>query len=320
MCLPGSAKRMRVAFVGLAHSHPYADAGNLLALGGEVAGVHDVDAAAAADFADRFGGRPASSIAALLRVRPDVVIATPHPHQVLTVASALRDAGTLAFFNKTVAATDAAIKGWERSIAGAEHRIGTCSVLRFAPALEEFADTLAGSEVLAVRVTAQHDAAGFRTVGRRWQDDPGSGGGTAVTVGVHAWELIDKVLPGAWIVDGTGWTSTKEDQRTLSEDVAGVGVRMRTLPGRSVPVHALISGLPGNDAYALEVLTDRGYHNLSLDITTANTALGFRGLIQRLETEVPLGRVPAPWTESHIRVRNTVRAAAIARSDLSSKR
>lgn len=304
---------MRVAFAGLAHSHPYADAGNLLALGGEVVGAHDWDQSAAADFAERFGGQQASSLPALLHSSPDVVIATPHPSQLLQVASAIREAGTLAFFNKTVAASTAAVESWERAIAGAEHRIGTCSVLRFAPALDAFAATFTDTEVRAIRVLAQHDASGFRTAARRWQDDPGVGGGTAVTVGVHAWEMVDRILPGAWIDDGIGWTRKAKDPGAFSEDAAALRVRMRTPAGRSVPVHAVISGLPDGDAYKIDVLTDGGWHHLSLDGANPNEALGFEGLIRRLNADVPHGSVPEPWIDSHTRVRNTIRSAAIAR-------
>lgn len=68
---------MRVAFVGLAHSHPYADAANLTDRGAEIVGAQDTDAAAATAFVARFGGTAVATVEDVHTLAPDLVIATP---------------------------------------------------------------------------------------------------------------------------------------------------------------------------------------------------------------------------------------------------
>lgn len=151
---------------------------------------------------------------------------------------------------------------------------------------------------------------------RGWQDDPERGGGTLVTVGVHAWEMVDVLLPGAALVAGSGWTRTRAGSETASEDAAGVDGHLR-LPDaeREVPVQVLVTGTPGPDAYAVDVVTAAGIRSLSLDVDDANEALGFRGLIRALLDAAPRGVAVAPWAEARVVVENTVLAAGIARGD-----
>ena len=80
---------LRVAFAGLAHSHPAADAANVTVSGGRVVAVFDEDARAAADFAERFGGVATLSLGALAAESPDLIIATPRPDEAARVVRAL---------------------------------------------------------------------------------------------------------------------------------------------------------------------------------------------------------------------------------------
>lgn len=312
-----TAAPLRVAFTGLAHSHPYTDAANLRAEGALVVAVHDREPAAAADFAARFGGQAVTSPAGLLAASPDVIIATPRPQDVVPTLEALAAAGAESpvFFNKTVAATPTGLADFDRAVRETGLTIGTASVLRFAPALQRLAAALRAEHVLAVRVHAQHDNAGFQLPGRSWQDDPAEGGGTLVTVGVHAWELLDVLLPGALLCTGTGWVRRAAASTTRSEDIAGIDAELR-LPDLSatIPVQVLVTGLPGADRYAVEVLTAEGLHTLQLDVDDSLDALGFTGLARALLAAAPQGRAPAPWTQSATVVGNTVRGAAMARA------
>lgn len=305
---------LRVAFAGLAHSHPFTDAANVRASGGEVVAVHDADADAAAAFASRFGGSAVGSVDALRDLDPDVVIATPRFDEAspLLRALAMGRTGVPVFFNKVVAATRAQLTEWESAMEAASAPVGTASVLRYAPALTGFAEGLAGEEVLAVRVRAQHDNAGFQLHGRDWQDDPQRGGGTLVTVGVHAWELVHAILPCAELVDGSGWTRSRVGATTRSEDIAGIDAVVEH-EGARIAVQTLVSGIPGPDAYGVDVLTASGSHTLDLDADDANTSLGFEGLIAALGSHALEGRVPAPWSDSRHVAANTIRAAEIAR-------
>ncbi|MDQ0614489.1 putative dehydrogenase [Microbacterium sp. W4I4] len=308
-----TVKPLRVAFAGLAHSHPSTDAANALEHGAEVVAVHDADAAAAADFAARFGGAATDSIEELLESRPDVVIATPRPHETVPLLRALADAAVPVFFNKVVAATGAQLHAWEEALAGASASVGTASVLRFAPGLEQLAVGLAGTQIIGLRVHAQHANAGFQVPGRSWQDDPAAGGGTLVTVGVHAWEMIDRILPGATFQPVSGWTSRLDGSTTRSEDAAGVEGLLTAPDGRTIPVQVLVSGVPGPDRYAIEAVTASGVHSLELDVGDAIDALGFAGLMRALLRDAPHGRVPAHWREARTVVVNSIRAAESAR-------
>jgi hypothetical protein len=218
------------------------------------------------------------------------------------------------FFNKVVAATDAQLHAWEEVLAGASARVGTASVLRFAPGLERLAAELTGMEIIGLRVHAQHANAGFQVPGRSWQDDPTAGGGTLVTVGVHAWEMIDRIMPGATFQPVSGWTSRFDGSTTRSEDVAGVEGQLTAPAGRPVPVQVLVSGVPGPDRYAIEALTVSGVHSCELDVGDAIESLGFAGLMRALLREAPHGRVPAPWREARTVVVNSIRAAESARA------
>lgn len=311
-----TAAPLRVAFTGLAHSHPFTDAANVRGLGADVVAVHAADATQAADFAARFGATPVASVAELLACRPDVIVATPHPEDLAATLDAFAAAGATVplFFNKVVAATESQLMRWEAVLARSAQPVGTASVLRFAPAVDRFAAALADEQMLAIRVHAQHDSAVFRSPARAWQDDPRCGGGTLVTVGVHAWELVDRIVPGAVLSVDTGWTATAPLTRTRSEDLGGIGGRLLCDGAAPIAVQALISGVPGPDRYALEVLTAQGVRTLELDVDDAVEALGFHALAQNLLREGREGRVPAPWPTGAAVVRNTVAAAAGARA------
>lgn len=309
-----SASPLRVVFAGLAHSHPSTDAANVQGLGAEVVGVHDADARSSAEFAARFGGVAVSSVAQLRELRPDLVIATPRPHEVVPFLRALTDGpGAPLFLNKVAAATGGQLTARDRAIAAAAVPVGTCSPLRFAPALRAFAERIRSEQVLSIRVRAQHDDAAFQLPGRSWQDDPALGGGTMVTVGVHAWEMLDVIAPGAELLDGSGWTRRSPGSTTRSEDAAGLAGTVR-LDSGEVPIQVLITGVPGPDAYDVEVVTASGIRSLTLSTDDANESLGFRGLASALLAEGAQRRVAAPWAEARTVVANTIRAASLARA------
>ncbi len=311
---------LRVAFAGLAHSHPSTDAANVRALGAEVVAVHDTDAHASAEFALRFGGAAVGSLQELRALRPDLVIATPRTQEVVSLLEALSAdaADAPVFVNKVIAATAGQLAACDRAIAAGRSAVGTSSPLRFAPALTAFAAQVAAAEVLSIRVRAQHDNAAFQLPGRVWQDDPRLGGGTLVTVGVHAWEMLDVVLPGAELHAARGWTRRSAGSTTRSEDVAGVSGALR-VAGRAddVPMEVLVSGVPGPDAYSVEVVTAAGIRSVVLPMENPNESLGFHGLVGALLGAAAQGEVVAPWARARTVVANTIRAAEAARAQAS---
>lgn len=301
-----------VAFAGAAHSHPFADAVNLRARGATLSGVWEADdPARARDFAGRFDVPERATLDALLADRPELVVATPRTPRAPEVLAACARAGIPVFFNKTVAATTEAVDAFDR-----EHRAGarvaTSSVLRFAPAVAAFAARIAGARVRAIDVIAQHGIAGFLTPERAWQDDPRSGGGTLLSIGVHAVDLLDAVLPGAapalaGAILADAW-STAGDLPTRSETVAV----LRAATAAGVPLTATVSGVSGPDRYAVRVVADDGVHELTLG---DGDDLGYEGLADALLAFAAGGAAPVAWERSAAGYRLLLAAAARARGE-----
>lgn len=304
-----TAPLRRVAFAGLAHSHPVSDATNVRSFGGEVAAVWDPDAAAAAAFVARFGGVVVNSLHDLRGRRADVVIATPRTPEAASVLAGLAG-GPPVFVNKVIAATAGQLAAIDRVARDAA--FGTASVLRFAPALKELADRIAGREVRGVHLRVQHDGSGFRLPGREWQDDPGLGGGTLVTIGLHAWEMLDVMLPGARLRSSNGRTRRSAGSTTRSEDAAVLEASV-AVDGRRLPVRVDVTALPGPDVYGIDVHTADGDETAELDVANPMEELGFRGLIRELLRGPREQRVVAPWSQARVVVENSIRAATLAR-------
>lgn len=311
---------IRIAFAGLAHSHPVSDASNLARLRHagspvEVVGVFDSDAALAAAFAARFGCEIAPALAALADTRPDLVILTARPHETAPfVRELLATTGALVFANKVVAGTAAQLAAWEAAIAGDQDRVGTSSVLRFAPALRALAARVAGSEVWGVRVLAPHDIEMFLAPDRAWQDDPARGGGTLVTAGIHAWEMLDAVLPGAELAgDVSGWTHRSPGSRSASEEVAQLAGTLAVPDRRDVQFGITVTGTPGPERYAIDVFTATGTLSVSLEFPHPHDSLGFAELAAALVDNTQGGRATAPWDSARAVATNTIRAAQALR-------
>jgi len=293
---------MRVAYAGVAHSHPFVDAANLGARGALPAGVWDADDAdRRREFAVRFGAPEVASLDDLLARRPDVVVATPRTPRAADVARACATARVPVFFNKTIAADAAGFARW-RALPPAPRF--TSSVLRFAPALTSFADALDGRRLRAVELHAQHDIAAFLERDRRWQDDPAGAGGTLVNIGVHAWEMLDVLIPGA-TAGVLSAVRTTGDAPTSSELLATVHARVGDLP-----VTATISGVGGADRYAARVWTDDGIHELVLPDDL--DGLGYGGTADAI-VRLARGEVAVDAARTAAVYRNALAAAQAAR-------
>lgn len=295
---------MRVAYAGVAHSHPFVDAENLGARGALPVGVWDADDdARRRDFAARFAAPESADLPALLALRPDVVVATPRTPRAAEVALACAQAGVPVFFNKTIAMDAVSLARW-RALPPAPRF--TSSVLRFAPALIELRAATAGRPLRAVELIAQHDIAGFLQTDRRWQDDPAGAGGTLVNIGVHAWEMLDMLLPGA-TADILSATRVIGDVPTASELLATVHARVG-----DVPVTVTVSGVAGPDRYAARVWTDDGMHDLVL--ADDLDALGYGGTADAV-VELAGGAVAVDPARTFAVYRNALTAARVAREN-----
>lgn len=295
---------VRVAFAGVAHTHPFTDAENLRELGAEIVGVWDADDCdRLATFSERFGAPVVSSLDALLALRPDVVVATPRTARAADAATACAAAGVPVFLNKTVATSAADLRRLE-ALAPAT-RWFSSSVLRFAPEAVAFADRMRSERALSIQVTAQHDIGGFLTPERRWQDEPAGAGGTMLNVGVHAYELLDLVTGGdrLEIADAT---SARGLVDTVSESSALVGARTST----GVPVSISISGVPGPDEYGVRVVAESGVHTLALG---DGSDLGYAALAAAVVAFAGGADAPVAPARTIAVYRSAIAAAAIAR-------
>lgn len=294
---------MRVAYAGVAHSHPFVDAVNLRARGALPLGVWDADDAdRRREFAARFDTPEFTALEALLARHPDVVVATPRTRRAPDIADACARAGVPVFFNKTVAADEAGLARW---CALAPASRFTSSVLRFAPALSSFAAGLGEGRLRAVELHAQHDIAAFLEADRRWQDDPAGAGGTLVNIGVHAWEMLDVLVPGATI-EVLSAVRVVGDAPTSSELLATVHARAGELA-----VTATISGVGGPDRYAARVWTDDGVRELVLPDDL--DGLGYGGTADAV-VELSDGIVAVDAARTAAVYRNTLAAARAARA------
>lgn len=310
-------RAVRVGLVGAAHAHAAIDARNLRSLGAELVGVvdHD-DSARFADLAHTVGVEPLPDIAALAARAPDVVVVTPRTRRVSQLLATLLselDEGTRVFVNKVAAATQTQLAALDAVAASfGASRFGTGSVLAFAPAIRSLAARIADREVLGLTVVVHHDAAAFRTPERAWQDDPVDGGGTLLSVGTHAWQLVDAVLPGAVLAGVTGTVRSVAPAAHRSEDV-GVISGVLAQGSAEIPVQVTVSGLPGPDLYAVEVFTDAGVDGARLTDRDAGVELGFLEFAEALLAATTHARTLLPWSSSRVVVTNAIAAAAAAR-------
>lgn len=297
---------MRVAYAGVAHSHPFADAANLLARGCTNAAVWDADdPAAQAEFTSRFVVETCGELSEIGRDRADVIVATSRTFRASNVAEVCARAGLPAFFNKTIASDLAQLDAW-LSVSGAPKF--TSSVLRFAPQLLEKLAHIEVSDIRAIDIDVQHDFHVFTSASRRWQDDPTGAGGTMINVGLHAWEMLDVILPGVE-VDQISATRTL-DERSLSEVLAKV-----LCSARGIQVGVSISGLPGPDVYRMVVHTTRG--RVEVDLPSTQEGLGYHGLADAIVLFGQTGRVPVSAVSTRAVYRNAIRVAEAARGNKS---
>ncbi|MGW5382110.1 hypothetical protein [Nocardia sp. NPDC003963] len=298
---------MRIGFAGVAHSHPFSDARNARTLGVTELAVWDPDdRSRRADFVREQQADTHESLAALLDWEPDVVIVTPRPHRIAPVVAAVLDRGIACFLNKVPAADAAALAALDAAVGDRSGRFLTCSVLRFAPGIRALAAELGGVEPIAAHISVRHGIDAFTTNERRWQDDPAAGGGTAVSMGLHAWEMLDTVL-GREVTPLGGVTSRIPGSATISENVAA----LHAVAAGGVPVSVDIVGAGTGECYEVVVHTESGVRRVSLE---PPGSLGYLDCLRAVLAMAEGAPPPVPWPRSRAVVRTTLAAAQLART------
>ncbi|WP_228002809.1 hypothetical protein [Nocardia australiensis] len=300
---------MRIGFAGVAHSHPFSDARNARALGVEELAVWDPDdRLRRGRFVHEWCAVEHDSLAGLLDWRPDVVIVTPRPHRVATVVASVLDHGGVCFLNKVPAANPAGLADLDSAIGDRTERFLTASVLRFAPAVRALAADLDGLEPIAAHVSVRHGIDAFTTPERRWQDDPNDGGGTAISMGLHAWEMLDAILDRAMTPLG-GVTARLPDSRTISENTAA----FHAVTADGVPVTVDVVGAGSGESYEVTVHTESDVHRMTLDGADHYRTLGYLDCLRAVLAMADGAPAPVTWPRSRAIIETTLSAAQLAR-------
>ncbi|MFI7133745.1 Gfo/Idh/MocA family protein [Nonomuraea sp. NPDC050153] len=280
---------MRIVLAGLATSHPYTDARTLTRHAELV--VWEQDPERLRRFTDEHpAAKVTGSLGEALATGPDgVVLTVPNP-QVPEALERVLETGAPCFVNKPAAASRAQLDALDRLAIG--ERVLSSSVLRFAPA---FAGVRVDpGEVLAVRATVRHDVGLWADGYNAWQDTPGEGGGTMVTMGIHGVELLVALLgPDVRLVGAAG--AKRHYQGLRSEDTGVLALRW----GSGVTGTVEIIGVSEGEDYTVTVHTRDGSESIAIESGDDPVkGLGYEGTIDAFLSMVRGAPSPVPWEQT----------------------
>jgi len=242
---------VNVAVIGLAFSHPYTYTQILRRMGHTVTAAWDDDVERLAEFCARFDAAAIDRPDGAAGGNVDGVIVTGRLPERIDHALAYIHGRVPTYLGKPLAAGTPDLQ----RVTAAARRTGTpimsTSVLRYAPAmlaLRRHVDAGRLGTVLSVRATSAHGIDTYLAEPHVWQDDPRRGGGTLITMGVHALEML-AVSVGAHFRTVTCRVCTRHHRGSLSEDVALVTIEWADgLLGTA----EIIGGVAG-ESYGLEI-------------------------------------------------------------------
>lgn len=280
---------MRVALAGLATSHPFTDA-HTLARHADLL-VWEEDSERLTRFTEEHpGAKVLPSLAELLAAEPDgVVLTVPNP-RVPGALAAVLDTGAACFVNKPAVATRAQLRELDRL--PIHDRVLSSSVLRFAPA---FAGTRVDpADVLAVRATVRHDVGLWATGYNAWQDTPGEGGGTLVTMGIHGVELLVALLGPDVRLAGAA-SATRHYAGLRSEDTGVMALRW----DNGVTGTVEILGVSDEESYTVTVHRRGGTDTIVIEGGDDHVkGLGYEGTIEAFLAMIGGAPSPVPWAQT----------------------
>ncbi|WP_219468489.1 Gfo/Idh/MocA family protein [Nonomuraea rhizosphaerae] len=280
---------MRIALAGLATSHPYTDALTLARHAELVVWEPDPERLR------RFTGehpavKVAGSLEEALAGSPDgVVLTVPNPRVPQALARVL-ETGAACFVNKPAAASRAQLLELDRL--PIHDRVLSSSVLRFAPAFRRAG--VDRGDVLAVRATVRHDVGMWADGYNAWQDTPGEGGGTMVTMGIHGVELLVALLGGD--VRLAGAAGARRHYTTLRSEDSGV-MALRWDDGITGTVEIL--GVSESESYTVTVHRRGSTDSIVIEGGDDPVkGLGYEGTIEAFLAMVGGAPSPVPWKET----------------------
>jgi predicted dehydrogenase len=213
---------MRIAVIGLAFTHPYSYTQILQRLGHSVTHVWDDVPERLAEFAQRFGATAVSEVGAVPLDQLDGVIVTGRLPERVDHAIYFLERGMPVYSSKPMATSLGQLKRLMETVQRTGSPLLTTSVLRYAPALRSLRryveEGRLGTLVSAHAVSAENVDMYMREP-NRWQDDPQRGGGSIITMGIHALEML-VVLLGPRIRRVSCLAGKRVYLQSASEDIA----------------------------------------------------------------------------------------------------
>jgi predicted dehydrogenase len=299
---------MRVGIAGVAHSHAFSDAQSA-SDAGYVIGVWDADdPARLRAFVTRFHPVIHDTLESLLKWSEELVIITARPNRIPQIVAATLRSGAFCFVNKVAAASLPALDQLNRAVSGNESRFFTASVLRFSKGVQKLRAELAGQHITSADIVVRHDIRPYLSADRRWQDDPTDGGGTAISMGLHGFELASTLL-GSPLVPGAGEVST-DGADTWSETAAQLTAASST----AIPVTVTISGIVESESYEVSVASEGVTQTMKLTQLDDLDSFGYRACFDAAVLMTKTSIPPVPWEVSRNVLETTIRSAAYARS------
>lgn len=280
---------MRVALAGLATSHPFTDA-RTLARHADLL-VWEEDPERLSRFTGEHpGAEVLPSLDALLAAEPDGVVLTVPSPRVPGALAAVLGTGAACFVNKPAVATRAQLRELDRL--WIHDRVLSSSVLRFAPAFAGL--RVDPADVLAVRATVRHDVGLWAGGYNAWQDTPGEGGGTLVTMGIHGVELLVALFGPDVRLAGAA-SATRHYAGLRSEDTGVMALRWDS--GITGTVEIL--GVSDEESYAVTVHRRGGTDTVVIEGGDDHIkGLGYEGTIEAFLAMIGGAPSPVPWAQT----------------------
>lgn len=295
---------MKIAYVGLANSHPFTDAEHVVALRDDVElHIWDEDASRmrrfVADYPDAVAHR---SFDELLAAQPDGALITVPPNRVAPLARALLTVGCAVAITKPAATCHDELASLEAAVSGYEERVLTTSILRFAPDLAAVT-----GPVEQVHVVAAHDIAYWAAPESRWQDEAG---GLVPMMGAHAFELLEAVLGPTMRV--TGCVASKASDLPLtSPDVASGTARNADGMRATFEIDGTVTG----QSYRVEYTDADGRHSIQIGANGGADPFGSEAMTRHLLAMADGAPSPLAWDDTAAVLRAVADARRFAEAE-----
>lgn len=298
---------MRIAFAGLATSHPFALARLATRARDLELSVWDSHQSSVRRFASEFPARRHSSARSLLSDSPDVVIVSVRPQHSAVVVGSVLESGAACYHSKVASANLDQLEALDRVVSPQPERYLGGSVLRFAPALQTLGPARGAARL---DVLVKHDIGFFLDATRAWQDDPAEGGGTAISLGVHGWEIASAILGEPFTAQGG--TTSLDYHASRSED----GASLRAISRSGTLVEVTIVGAADSEEYRAEIHTEDGSQAVVLGGGDEDVSLGYEATTEAILALGDGAPSPVDWALARNVIETGIVTAQLARPRL----